>query len=603
MIGNIETVGANSYGVYHNNSIGNLVFIIGNITTERNWGHGIYNSSSDENNISMTGNIETEGKWGHGIYNSSSDENNISMTGNIETDGYGAKGIYNDSSNENNISMTGNIETEGNWGHGIYNSSSDENNISMTGNIETEGIRAIGIVFLNSTSNKVYVNGNIVTEGSDTAGILYGSDSVTNTATIKGKITAKDDAIIFGNSDASENQASYNVANISGVVSSENYTTHGIKIEAGSTNNTVNFSKGSRFIGAFVNDGDASNTLRFDMGDASSYMFSTQGNWNLVDTSKAVVFGSANSRSVADVEDTYNRIYQRFTQLDNDLAFQHRMDQDGRRQPYWVSGYRNQGERTTLNREIDTNHTGITFGCQLSDNWDLFVNAEKIEAEYGSSEHDLNTTSALVGLYSPHYGDVLNGSLSLKVVAGISTNEGELKVLNNAVALGEETVSDSYSTVTFLGGVDWLRAYSSHSQIQQYVHLGLNLLYESQPEYESSKYFVMHRNGTTQLNASAKYTIGFQSTDSRYNMNALVGLSYVNILSGEEHQYTITSLTNVATETSYTATKDELYYEGAFVLGYHVTDRTSIRLNVQMSAANEQDISGLSGSLSIQMES
>jgi hypothetical protein len=154
--------------------------------------------------------------------------------------------------------------------------------------------------------------------------------------------------------------------------------------------------------------------------------------------------------------------------------------------------------------------------------------------------------------------------------------------------------------MTLLGGTDWLKKYSD-SQFRKYLHLSLNLIYENQPKYESSKYFTMHDNSTTQLNTSFKHVISYQPTSSRYNINGVVGVTYANILSGEEHSYAITSLNNITTETSYTATKDKLYYEGIFSLSYNATDNTSVRLGAQMSKTNEQEIDSLSGSLSIHM--
>lgn len=646
-IGNIETSGASSQGVVMWINNGNTMSIFGDITTEGPYSYGLYSDSDSNNSLSMTGDIITNGFGSCGLLNFMSTNNTNSITGDITTNGNNTKGIRSlfttnhttsmtgdiitngdnaygieylstdstismtgdiisngdnahgifDESTDSTISMTGDIISNGDNAYGIYNYRAANSTTSITGDITTSGEAGFGILFRRSSGNSTLVTGNITTSGINASGVTFGTKANNETVTIKGDIAANGDTIVFGEVDPATN----NIINIHGTVSSTNLG-NGIRVVAGSTNNTINFGRGSKFIGSFINNSDNTNTIQFDMGAASSYVFSVNNDWNLNDTSKSVVSGSANSRSVADIDDTYNRLYQRFIQLENALVFQHQANHKGNQQPYWISGYENRSERTLLNSEIDAKSTGLSLGYQLNDHWDIIANAERIEVEYGSSEHSVNTTSALVGFYSPHYKALLNGSLSLKLLASFAKNEGELTVLNNTIISGVETVSDSYNTMALLGGAEWLGTYSKNNSFRQYTHLGLNLIYENQPKYETSKYFVMNENHTTQLNASLKHALSFQLTNSRYNLNAFAGVTYVNILSGEEHTYAITSLNNITTETSYTATKDALYYEGGCTLDYRSSDKTTAQLNIQISKANEMDIDGLSGGFSIHMK-
>ena len=58
------------------------------------------------------------------------------------------------------------------------------------------------------------------------------------------------------------------------------------------TINTFIFKRGASFIGGLENNGGTTNTLRFDMGKASSYNLDTDGTtWTLEDLYKPIVSG------------------------------------------------------------------------------------------------------------------------------------------------------------------------------------------------------------------------------------------------------------------------------------------------------------------------
>ena len=500
------------------------------------------------------------------------------------------------SSTEGSIfKILGDISTTEDGAHGLYVNIDNNNTATVNGNITTSGGDAYGVYLLNADKNTITINGNITTGGSVPGVGLPGADK--NTITVNGNITTNVGYGVY------LNLAEENTINIRGTLSA---TASGIKavyMTSDTNTNTVNFGRGAKVIGPLKNNGADTNTLHFDMGIASSYMFTTEGttDWNLEDSSKPVVKGSANSRSAADMEDTNNRLYQRFNQLGRATSLQHKRALGNHARGMWLDGYINDHERTIVAKEIATESKGLTLGYRMWENWDVVANVESTETGYGLAEHTVESQSILAGVYNPNFMEMMQGSLAVKAFVGMLDGEGQLTVLNNAQSgNGSEIVTEDYDSVYLVAGTEWFKSFNQDSKLYHDVYIGMDLIHERMSSHKASLYFSLDDRNVTQMNSSLKYGVGYRSENSKLHVGAIGQVAYTKILSGETQDYTITTTGATATTTKFTGTEDSTYYEGSLGVGYDVSDATSVNINVQMFNSSE-DIEGIVGAASIRM--
>jgi hypothetical protein len=550
--------------------------------------------NSDSNTTSLTGDISTTGDSAHGLYFwGSSDSNTTTLTGDISTAGDDAYGLYLKTSDSNTTTLTGDISTTGDDAYGLYLNTSDSNTTTLTGDISTTGDDAYGLYLNTSDSNTTTLTGDISTTGFITPGLMI-FDSDSNTTTLTGDISTTGGGaygIYLVNSDS-------NTINLTGSLSATGETSAAIFADSNSDNNTIVFNQGSKIIGGLGNDG-ANNTLKFNLGRAASYNFTTSGpNWVLDDTTKTVIAGSAKSRGVADLDDAGNRLYQRLSQINSSLTNQQQQTRQGQaRGDYWIDSYYTDSERDTSPAQINQHTRGITVGFNASGDRDLamdvIINYENSDAGYGLSEQTVDSNSLMVGLSFPELMTAMDGSLAVKFLAGMSDNDRDLTVLNNTVTSGQEIVTDSYDSTYVTAGASWMQSLYATQRFKSQFLLGMDINHEQIEGSTASAYYRLDDRDITQLVGQAQYGITIQGMNKQLQINGSIGLAHANIIDGEKQHYTIDG-----TAVSYTADKSNTYTTATLGATYRLNPQAYAYANVKQFDSTD-DIDGTTGKVGL----
>ena len=566
--GNISTTGSSAYGLYLRLSDNNTTNLTGNITTAGDFADGLDLDNSDSNIINLTGNISTAGRSAYGLSSDSSAGNSINLTGNISTTGYSADGLIFWQSDNNTTNLTGNITTAGDYAFGLYLWQSASNTTTLTGNISTTGDYAHGLSLDNSDTTTTTLTGNISTTGAGARGLsLNDSDS--------------------------------NSINLTGSLSATGTGAYAIYADSTSDNNTITFNQGTKIIGGLYNDG-ANNTLKFNLGRAASYNFTTSGavNWVLDDTTKTVIAGSAKSRGVADMDDAGNRLYQRFNPISRATSAQHKNVARGdSRHDVWVDGYYSDSERNTSYQELNQKTRGLTVGFNVSGDrqlpLDFIINFENTDTGYGLSDQSIDSNSMMVGLSYPQLMQAFNGSLALQFLTGVADNDSAIKVLNNTVSSGQETVNADYTSYYAMLGAEWLQPLYQGENIQHDLYLGLDVMHEKINSHSSSSYFYMSDRDITQLNSSMHYGFAFNSSDKKLRIQAKAGIEQTDMLEGEYQYYKVDG-----TATRFKGDERNTYMTASLGAAYKFTDNAKAYFNVQKFDSSD-DIDGTTGNVGL----
>jgi len=591
--GNISTTGSSAYGLYLRLSDNNTTNLTGNITTAGDFADGLDLDNSDSNIINLTGNISTAGRSAYGLSSDSSAGNSINLTGNISTTGYSADGLIFWQSDNNTTNLTG-ITTAGDYADGLILWQSDNNTTNLTGNITTAGDYAFGLYLWQSASNTTTLTGNISTTGVYAHGLsLDNSDNTTTTLT--GNISTTG----AGARGLSLNDSDSNSINLTGSLSATGTGAYAIYADSTSDNNTITFNQGTKIIGGLYNDG-ANNTLKFNLGRAASYNFTTSGavNWVLDDTTKTVIAGSAKSRGVADMDDAGNRLYQRFNPISRATSAQHKNVARGdSRHDVWVDGYYSDSERNTSYQELNQKTRGLTVGFNVSGDrqlpLDFIINFENTDTGYGLSDQSIDSNSMMVGLSYPQLMQAFNGSLALQFLTGVADNDSAIKVLNNTVSSGQETVNADYTSYYAMLGAEWLQPLYQGENIQHDLYLGLDVMHEKINSHSSSSYFYMSDRDITQLNSSMHYGFAFNSSDKKLRIQAKAGIEQTDMLEGEYQYYKVDG-----TATRFKGDERNTYMTASLGAAYKFTDNAKAYFNVQKFDSSD-DIDGTTGNVGL----
>jgi hypothetical protein len=625
LTGDISTTGDNAYGLYLLNSTNNTTTLTGDISTTGEFAHGLYLSGSNYN-TTLTGGISTTGlgayglrlsdsnyntttltkgisttkNYAHGLYLFNSHNNTTTLTGDISTAGDNGRGLVFSDSNYNTTTLTGGISTTGLGAYGLYLSDSNYNTTTLTKGISTTKNNAFGLVLSNSNYNTTTLTGDISTgsvDGAtgDNAYGLYLLNSTNNTTTLTGDISTAGDTA----HGLALNVSDSNIIHLTGTLSATGTGSNAISANSTSDNNTITFNQGSKIIGGLDNDG-ANNTLKFNLGRAASYNFTTSGavNWVLDDTTKTVIAGSAKSRGVADMDDSSNRLYQRLSQINSSLTTQHREVAQGKvRGDYWIDTYNSDIDRDTVVQEVNQNTRGITVGFNATDDrelaMDVIVNYETSDVKYGLSEQTIDSNSLMVGVAFPGLIKAMDGSLAVKLLTGVSNNDRDLKVLNNTLATGQETVTDKYDSVYATAGAEWMQSLYATRRFKSQFLVGMDINHERIEGSTASAYYRLNDRDITQLVGHAQYGVTITGINEKLRINGNIGVSHVNLVGGEKQSYSIDG-----TPVSYRADKSNTYRTASLGANYQVTPQAYVYANLKGFISND-DIEGATGNMGV----
>ena len=575
---------------------------VGNIVTTVDSAHAIYLNSSSSNTINLIGNLSTSENTANGIFlNGVSASNNIRLIGDITVSGTNSNGILlfrgvspNYDIQDNIFNITGNILATGPLGNGYVVEDAHSTIISQTGNITTTGNSAEAFAIFTGVENTVTINGNITTSGSSSHALAL-SEALGSNFTVNGNITTNDVTAygikIYSNSDD-------NVITVNGNINNPS-SGYAIHIDSTSDNNTIYLNRGN-IAGSFYNDGSNNKIFFNGLGESGSYIFTTEGAsaFLLTDSNKPVVYGSAKSRGVADMDDAGNRLYQRLSQINSSLTTQHRELAQGEvRGDYWIDSYYTDSERDTVLQEVNQNTRGITVGFNASGDRDLamdvIINYENSDAGYGLSEQTVDSNSLMVGLSFPALMTAMDGSLAVKFLAGMSDNDRDLTVLNNTVTSGQETITDSYDSTYVTAGASWMQSLYATPRFRSQLLLGMDINHEQIEGSTASAYYRLDDRDITQLVGQAQYGITIQGMNKQLQINGSIGLTHANIIDGEKQHYTIDG-----TAVNYTADKSNTYTTATLGATYRLNPQAYAYAHVKRFDSTD-DIDGTTGNVGL----
>ena len=588
--------------IYLIESSSNTLDLTGNITTTDVGAHGIRIRDSDSNTITMKGDITTNEGIGI-ILSDGSESNTINMTGDITTTGDGTAGhiTWINNVDLNTLTLEGNFTTTGDTARVLYlGPDSNNNTTTVVGNISTTGQNADAVYLrTGSNNNTINITGNITTTGDESRGIRLVSNSDNNTINLTGDITTTGSSAHGLHLVSSDS----NTVNITGGISATGSNAYAIYADSSADNNIINLTlnRGDRLVGGIYNDGSG-NTLNITLnsGRTGSYIYTSSGStdltWNITDSSKPVINGSAKSRGIADIDDAGNKLYQRFNPISRATSSQHKRIAMGHaRNDFWIDGYYSDSDRTTSYKELNHKTRGLTVGFNVSGDrqlpLDLIVNFENSNTGYGQSDQSIDTNSVMAGLFYPKLIQAFNGSLALKFLTGVADNESDIKVLNNTASSGQETVTEDYTSYYVMVGGEWLQPLYQGENIHHDIYLGLDVMHEKINSHSSSSYFYMSDRDITQLNSSIHYGFSLNSDDKKLLIRAKAGLEQTDMLEGEYQYYKIDG-----TATRFKGDERNTYMTASLGADYKFTDNARAYFNVHKLNSSD-DIDGTSGNV------
>jgi hypothetical protein len=561
----------------------NTIDVAGSLITDAFNKYGIINSGGSDI-ITLTGNITTSGQFGYGMF-SSDDGNTVTIAGSIVTTGQYGYGFFNNSGDYNVLTISGRIVTSGQYGEGIHNSGSN---------------------------NTIYVTGSIAMSGDESRGIsTIGSDNVIN---VTGSISASgDDASLIRNSSGHRNRYE-----IYGSLSANGANSYAINNYDGLDNLYV-IHEGARIIGDLQTYGDSatSGTLRFDVGSAMSYVFTTStcqyvgsacyngalvNDWTLEDLDgRSVVAGSAMAAGIGNAETADELQYLRLSQITHSLL--NRADRyalvDGERQawadPFYFNSERDASSTDATIEDYDADGYGLTVGLPIvlkGLDADVILGVQETALDIHSGTQNIDVTSLRAGLYFPNLLTRDAIRVSGKALIGYNQHDMDRQVLvNSNTTTGITTYTADYDSWEAVAGLE-----AEHSQplgtgaTMLTASLGADLVYEAIESYDETANF--HWDSRDLLQGVAKASIGLHHVHTNgMKTYAIASVQARDVLDGKTTDYAINGTAVNFSGGDFNDTITQLNLGAT----YQAKDNLQLGLNLQ-AARSDNDIDSYAAS-------
>ena len=382
-----------------------------------------------------------------------------------------------------------------------------------------------GIQFYDSTGSTAEVAGSIT---ADDNGIEADSKtSIVISAT--GRVTASDAGVAVQNN---------NVIDIYGTVNG------GIAaIRNQGNDNVTTIRAGAKIIGDIENSG-ANNTIRFDIGSAQSYVFSTTGNWTLQDLDgRAVVEGSAMAAGIGNAETADELMFDRSISLNNSL---NRLERQNADDEQWtlLDIYRSsqsRDENGTLSAyEMDSRSTTIGIPVKMLGSEAIaFANYHDSELDIASGTHDISVQSLRFGVAIPEKWSGKDYRIGAYAIAGRNFYDGIREVLvNENTTTGLNTIGASWDSVEIETSLDFSSSVPVTNKLTLESSLGLAAQIERVGSYFEDNYFAWDSRTLVQAHAKAEAILRYQATDAT-RIYGTVGAWHRDVRGGETARYKI----------------------------------------------------------------
>lgn len=548
--------------------------------------HGIYSVGADVSNTN-SGLIITSGEWSHGFYIPTGDRDININTGIITTTGDNGSGIVSGGANTRNTNtQSGTITTSGFYGFGMYsagqnsvitndgkiynhgsngagiNSNGDFSIISNSGSITTTGPTSAGI---NSTGTNSIINnsGNISVSGWAYSGIVvYGSNStIINSGNILFNTNLTNGITSWAPNTTITNTGTISTADYGfGIFSRfENSTINNQGLIRAKTainvfmanDNTVNILRGSIIIGDIESNYSSNTKLNMNLGAGASYAYSLTGDWTVSDLdNRPIAASSAYSAGIGAQETAAHMLKQRTSALTGSLELRSRSYiSDGiALKPYWLDIYnsndsRLSGKNYSTKTTFSNVNSGLTAGVKLSTELtplELVVNVENNKIEIDNRNQNIDTTSLMIGVFSPNMIYLLGSKLSLKALLGHANHTGDRKVFTNSLLYnGTVKTKADYNSNYIILGSNLAKYYTISDGLSADLLLGLDLVCQKINAHSETNYFSWQDRGLNQIQSRIQAGLDYKLTDNNFHLYARMGADRRNLISGATQDYSI----------------------------------------------------------------
>ena len=248
-------------------------------------------------------------------------------------------------------------------------------------------------------------------------------------------------------------------------------------------NNTVTLKDGGKVIGLIGSDGTG-NKLRIQHGAGQSYLYETQGTFDLEDLDgNIIVKGSAGSVGQGGSEILDEQLGHKSIKLRNSITKFKRSEQYLNQEDAWTEMFtsfeKRQGEKESLRLE----HTNLRAGANIiqpGQNSNQIFSIETGRQEF-SKDHNIDRVSISAGLLLDEKLTKFNSNSETFFVMGVTLNKSTRRILTNTTTSGFLDIEDEYFNYDAVLGTKFLN--------DMIPDISYSIGYSFTPNHEESHYY------------------------------------------------------------------------------------------------------------------
>ena len=248
-------------------------------------------------------------------------------------------------------------------------------------------------------------------------------------------------------------------------------------------NNTVTLKDGGKVIGLIDSDGTG-NKLRIQHGAGQSYLYETQGTFDLEDLDgNIIVKGSAGSVGQGGSEILDEQLGHKSINLRKSIGKFKRSEQYLNQEDAWTEMFtsfeKRQGEKESLRLEHNNLRAGANI-IQPGQNSNQILSIETGRQEF-AKDHNIDRISLSAGLLLDEKQTKFNSNSETFFVMGVTLNKSTRRILTNTTTSGFLDIEDEYFNYDAVLGAKFLN--------NVIPDLSYSLGYSFTPSHKESKYY------------------------------------------------------------------------------------------------------------------
>ena len=263
-------------------------------------------------------------------------------------------------------------------------------------------------------------------------------------------------------------------------------------------NNTVTLKDGGKVIGLIDSDGTG-NKLRIQHGAGQSYLYETQGTFDLEDLDgNIIVKGSAGSVGQGGSEILDEQLGHKSINLRKSIGKFKRSEQYLNQEDAWTEMFtsfeKRQGEKESLRLEHNNLRAGANI-IQPGQNSNQILSIETGRQEF-AKDHNIDRISLSAGLLLDEKQTKFNSNSETFFVMGVTLNKSTRRILTNTTTSGFLDIEDEYFNYDAVLGTKFLN--------DMIPDISYSIGYSFTPNHEESHYYKWEKKDF--INASIAFS-------------------------------------------------------------------------------------------------